>query len=226
MYSNATQNNTVIPFPSFGELDYRQADLSTVRTLSGPAHWAFFKYISAVTGIALSDEDKAVIADNVKIKKLRKRQYFLQEGDVCKHMGFIVKGAVRMFSVNERGQESIVAFALENSWVSDHDSFNNAAHSDYHIEAMEDTELLTISCAQLQRMVDQLPVLALMFRQYQAQQLIAAQKRINVSLSMTAEERYYDLLKCKPEYAQRFSQNMLACYLGLKPETLSRIRNR
>lgn len=226
MYSNATQNTTVIPFQSFGETDYRQADLSTVKTMSGPAHWAFFKYITASTGMALSEQDKAVITDNVKIKKLRRRQYFLQEGDVCKHMGFIVKGSVRMFSVNERGQESIVAFALENSWVSDHDSFNNSASSGFHIEAMENTELLTISCSQLQRMIDQLPVLAIMFRQYQAQQLIAAQKRINTALSMTAEERYYDLLKYKPEYAQRFSQNMLACYLGLKPETLSRIRKR
>jgi CRP-like cAMP-binding protein len=226
MYSNATPNTTVLPFQAFDEMAYRQADQSTVKTLSGPAHWAFFKYITAATGIALSDQDKAMITDNVKIKKLRKRQYFLQEGDVCKYMGFIVKGSVRMFSVNERGQESIVAFALENSWISDHDSFTNSGNSDFHIEAMEDTELLTISCAQLQRMIDQMPALSAMFRQYQSQQLIAAQKRINSALSMTAEERYYDLLKCKPEYAQRFSQNMLACYLGLKPETLSRIRKR
>jgi CRP-like cAMP-binding protein len=226
MYSSTTQNNSVMQFQSFGEKAYLQSDLTTVKTLSGPAHWTFFKYITSVTGITLSDQDKAMITDNIRIKKLRRRQYFLQEGDVCKYMGFIIKGSVRMFSVNERGQESIISFALENSWVTDHDSFNNSASSAFHIEAMEDTELLIISCAQLQRMIDHLPALATMLRQYQVQQLIAAQKRINTALSMTGEERYYDLLKCKPEYAQRFSQNMLACYLGLKPETLSRIRKR
>jgi CRP-like cAMP-binding protein len=214
MYSSPTQNPSVIPF------------LPIVKPLSGPSHWTLFNYITSLTGIPLSELDKAVITENVKVKKLRKRQYFLQEGDVCKYMGFIVKGSVRMYSVNERGQETILSFGLENSWVTDQESFNRADYSVFHIEAMEDTEMLIVSGVQMQRMIAQVPVLAVMIREYQVQQLIAAQKRINVALSMTAEERYYDLLKYKPEYAQRFSQNMLACYLGLKPETLSRIRKR
>jgi CRP-like cAMP-binding protein len=226
MNSNQTQHNSLNSFQSLIEADYRHVDYSNVKTLSGPAHWEFFKHITSVTGIALSDADKALITENVKVKKLRKRQYFLQEGDVCKHIGFVTKGALRMFSVNERGHETIVAFNLEKSWIIDHDSFNNSASSQFHIEAMEDTEMLVINCAQLKYMVTSIPAMAMMFNQYQAQQLILAQKRINAALSMTAEERYHDLMHCQPEYAQRFSQNMLACYLGLKPETLSRIRKR
>ncbi|QEM14474.1 Crp/Fnr family transcriptional regulator [Mucilaginibacter rubeus] len=192
--------------------------------MAGPAHWDLFKYISAVSGMPLNDHHKSLITETVKLKKLRKRQYFLQEGDVCKYIGFIIKGATRMFSVNERGQESIVAFGLENSWIVDQESFKNTDCSAYHIEAMEDTEMLIMNLTQLEYLTGTVPPFAAMYSQFQLQQLIYNQKRINAALSMTAEERYYDLLKNKPQYSQRFSQNMIACYLGVKPETLSRIR--
>lgn len=226
MYTNSmtTQSTTGIDPLFQGEVDFRKAGESTIRTMAGPAHWDLFKYISNAAGMILSDQDKSVITDVVKLKKLRKRQYFLQEGDVCKYIGFVVKGSTRMFSINERGQESIVAFGLENSWVVDQDSFKNTEYSCYHIEAMEDTELLILNLAQLEYLITSVPAFAVMYSKYQVQQLIYSQKRINAALSMTAEERYYDLLKSKPQYSQRFSQNMIACYLGVKPETLSRIR--
>lgn len=228
MFSNSitTQNTLAIATRFQGEVDLRSFSESPVRTLAGAPHWALFKYITSMSGIPLTDQHKAMITDNVKIKKLRKRQYFLQEGDVCKYIGFLTKGSTRMFSINDRGHESIISFGLENSWIVDQGSFGNADCSVYHIEAMEDCELLLLNCTQVENLKNNIPAFAAMLSQYQLQQLIYAQKRINAALSMTAEERYYDLLDNQPIYAQKFSQNMLACYLGLKPETLSRIRKR
>jgi CRP-like cAMP-binding protein len=226
MYTNSITPHTVSGMDNHfrEELESLKMGEPTVRTMAGPAHWDLFKYISASSGMTLSDQHKYLITETVKLKRLRKRQYFLQEGDVCKYLGFIIKGATRMFSVNERGQESIVAFGLENSWVTDQESFKNVDYSCYHIEALEDTEMLIINPSQLEYLANAIPAFAAMYSKFQLQQLIYNQKRINASLSMTAEERYYELLKSKPQYTQRFSQNMIACYLGVKPETLSRIR--
>ncbi|MET3980307.1 CRP-like cAMP-binding protein [Mucilaginibacter sp. UYP25] len=189
-------------------------------------NWMFFKYIQAVTGQALNDDEERIISNNLKIKKLRKRQFFLQAGDACRYLGFIVKGATKMYSINERGQESIITFCMENDIITDMESFLDGKESCYHIEALEDLEMVVFERNQLFQLLVSVPALNLMFCQFQMRQLIDSQKRINASLSMNAEERYMDLLSSRPDYSQRFSQNMLACYLGLKPETLCRIRKR
>ncbi|WP_243770825.1 MULTISPECIES: Crp/Fnr family transcriptional regulator [Mucilaginibacter] len=218
------KNNSEVSSLFVQNVEYRMRGEPTVRTLTGPAHWELFKYITAISGMSLNNQQKTLIVESVKLKKLRKRQYFLQEGDICKYIGFIIKGSTRMFSINERGQESIVAFGLENTWITDQASFNQNECSGYHIEVMEDTELLILNRSQIELLIASVPAFARMFSEYQKQQLIYNQKRVNAALSMTAEERYYDLLKTQPQYSMRFSQNMLACYLGVKPETLSRIR--
>jgi len=207
-----------------GSTDFNKAIESILLKLSCPYHWDLFTYITAMSGLTLSEAQKSLIVGSVKLRKLRKRQYFLQEGDICKYIGFITKGSTRMFSVNERGQESIVAFGLEHSWIADFSSFNGSNCSKYNIEATENTEMVVMNLDQLTGLIEEIPAFAIMFNQYQLQQMIYSQKRINAALSMTAEERYYDLLTNSPQYSQRFSQNMLACYLGVKPETLSRIR--
>lgn len=227
MYTNTLANQQSTPHSHYGsEPDQLTYGDPSVRTLANVNHFALFKHIATVTGFTLSEQEKALIAENVKLKKLRKRQYFLQEGDICKYIGFVVRGSTRMFSINERGQESIISFGIENCWVADHESFRNGGFSTFHIEALEDAELLIMNCSQLDMLMKSVPSLGMLFRNYQVEQMIDCQKRINAALSMTAEERYIDLINSKPHYAQRFSQNMLACYLGVKPETLSRIRNR
>src|ERR1700753_3110284 len=94
---------------------------------------ALFAYIEKKSGSRLSEEDSKLVAERFKLKKLRKKQYFLQEGDVAKYAAFIVKGAARMFSVDENGKEHILKFGVENWWLTDFDSFHNLTPSKYNI---------------------------------------------------------------------------------------------
>jgi CRP-like cAMP-binding protein len=155
---------------------------------------------------------------------LRKRQYFLQEGDVCKYIGFTVKGASRMFSVDDKGHEHIIKFGLENWWLSDMESFSTLTPSRYNIEMLEDSELLVVAVPDAYDLRDKSRVFDLTIKALDMKASVATQKRIHAAISMTADERYEELANMHPEFMQRFPQNMIASYLGVSPETLSRIR--
>ncbi|MDH7459941.1 Crp/Fnr family transcriptional regulator [Chitinophagaceae bacterium 26-R-25] len=183
-----------------------------------------FQYIEAKSKQPLTDEERELIQSKFKLRGYRKRQYFLQEGDICKHVAFVVRGAARMFSVDEKGIEHIVRFALETWWLGDLESVRQLTPSHYNIELLENADLLVISTAEAFELRDKCRPFDLMFTAVDYQANIAAQKRIHAAISLTAEERYEELAKTYPEFIQRFPQNMIASYLGLSPETLSRIR--
>ena len=185
---------------------------------------AFFDYIQEISGKLLSADDKQLLTAHFKPKKLRKRQYFLQEGDVCKYIGFIVKGSARTFTVDEKGHEHILKLSLENWWLADFESFYLLTPSRFNIEALEDLEVLQSTNAQIEEFLKQIPAFAAMQNIISQNNTIATQKRMQTAFSYTAEERYEDLVSNYPNFLQRFSQNMIASYLGLSPETLSRIR--
>lgn len=181
-------------------------------------------YVAKLTGIAISNVDYQLIQQTFIYKSIRRRQYLLQEGDICRHIAFIVSGALRMYSVNERGQEATLFLNLENDWSVNRESLDLQIPSQYHIEAVEASELLLITTGQIDALKQTVPAIAEMLRIQSRLMAIATQNRIHAAISMTAEERYHDLIHSHPEYLQRFSQNMIASYLGIKPETLSRVR--
>jgi CRP/FNR family transcriptional regulator, anaerobic regulatory protein len=183
-----------------------------------------FAYIESKSSSKLNNEEKQLVQQTFKAKHLRKRQYLLQEGDVCKYMAFVVKGAGRMYSVNESGQEIIIRFGIESWWLGDYESYNLHTPSLYNIDMIEDSDLLLISNEQLQQLLKRVPAIDLMIREIDRKGAIATQKRIHSAISLGAEERYNQLVKTYPELLLRFPQGMIASYLGISPETLSRIR--
>ena len=187
---------------------------------------ALIKYFNSYSTSPLSEKEIGSIESVFVHKKFRKRQYFLQEGEVCKHTAFIVKGAMRQYTVDDKGEEHIARLSIENWWASDRESLMKQIPSIYFIDAWEDTEALLVTKAAFIDLIDRIPTLAEWMRNIDVNFAIASQRRLNAAISLSAEERYHDLEKNYPEFLQRFPQHIIASYLGVNRETLSRIRSR
>ena len=183
-------------------------------------------YFNSYATTPLRESDIDLITNIFSPKKFRKRQYFLQEGEVCKNTAFIVKGAMRQYMVDDKGEEHIIQLFIENWWASDRESQITETPSKYFIDAWEDTETLVVSRKNALNLIDQIPSLLQWIRKMDENNAVATQKRLNAAISLSAEERYYELEKTYPEFLQRFPQHIIASYLGINRETLSRIRSR
>ncbi len=187
-------------------------------------HENLLAYINHYSKNPLSSEEEALVIATFQPKKLRKKQYFLQEGDVCKYASFVVKGAMRQYSVDDKGIEHIVHLFIENYWASDRESTIMLTPSKYNIDAWEDTELLIITRAEMLDLMEKIPALVEMIRLMDERNAIANQRRLSSTISNSAEKRYEEFVENHPQFIQRFPQHIIASYLGITKETLSRIR--
>ena len=187
-------------------------------------HESLMTHIKKHSITPLTETDIEVIRDVFTPKKIKKHQFFLQEGEVCKYAAFIVKGAMRKYSVDEKGVEHIMTLYIENWWVSDRESYVMLTPTIYNIDAWENCELLLHTRADFLSYLDSIPAIGEMARRMDDLHAIASQKRV-ASISLSAEERYAAFIKTYPEFLQRFPQHIIASYLGITKETLSRIRS-
>lgn len=157
-------------------------------------------------------------------KRVRKHQFFLESGDVSRHIAFVVKGCLRSYSIDEAGEEHIGQFAIEDWWIGDLYSFFEEHPSTNTIDALEDSELLLLDRASMEKLCLTIPKFERFFRLILQANYVASQRRIMQSLSATAEERYLTFVKAYPAIFNRVPQKMIASYLGITPQSLSRIR--
>jgi CRP-like cAMP-binding protein len=159
-------------------------------------------------------------------KKVRKRQYILNAGDVCHYITFVEKGLLRSFTVDDDGREHVVQFASEGWWISDVGSFVSGKDALYNIEALEDGELLHLTRQAMDELLVQFPVMEKFFRLLMQNNIVALQRRVVAYMSLSAEEKYLKLMEVAPDILNRASQQHIASYLSVTPETLSRIRKK
>lgn len=174
--------------------------------------------------IDLGPSEKDYFASLLKYKLLRKRQYLVQAGEVCKFDSFVVKGCLRTYFVDMRGGEHVVQFAVENWWTGDLYSFLTQSSAAYNTDALEDSELLQIDQPSLDRLYERVPKFERFFRVLSQRAFVASEQRVIATISQTAEERYRHFIERYPGLDQRVPQHLIASYLGFTPEFLSRIR--
>ena len=176
--------------------------------------------------VSLTKEEEVLIKTYLTPKKLRKKQYLLQEGDVCKTLAFIEKGTLKAYSVDDNGIEHIIQFGIEGWIISDLYSFLTGEPATYNIDAIEDAELVLISKSAHEELLQKLPKYETFTRLNITGAYLAMQKRLTSIISSTLEERYAKFTSIYPDIVQRVPQHMIASYMGLTPETLSRVRRR
>jgi len=179
-------------------------------------------YINRV--VQLDQDEEKKLCELISYRKLLKGQYFLQQGDVCKFSGFVVSGCTKTFFVDEEGQEHVVMFSVEDWWTSDMGSFISQKPADFNVQCLENTTLIQISYENQGIMLREIPKLERFFRLIIERAFVSSQKRIVRNLSMSAKDRYLHFRNLYPKIEQRIPQYLIASYLGITKEFLSKIK--
>lgn len=182
----------------------------------------FKKYIQDKTNI--TDEQFDLIAANTATKKVKKDTQLLREGDVCSQVFFVAKGLLRAYTLDNFGKEHIIQFGPEDAWVSDRNSFYFNQPAMFYIDAIEDSEIVFISKEFYHRAEEIIPGFNSFSVMILHNFIRFMQKRISLLLGATAEQRYLDFIELYPNLTLRVPQWMIASYLGITPESLSRVR--
>lgn len=183
----------------------------------------FIDYINKY--VALTKEEEGRLLSKISYRKYLKGQFVVQQGDVCKNSGFVISGCTRTFFVDENGEEHIVMFSMENWWASEIGSFVTQTPSDYNVQCIENTELIQLSYENQEELFKVIPKLERFFRLVLEKAFVESQRRIVNSFSLTAREQYVQFKVQYPKLEQRIPQYMVASYLGITKEFLSKIKN-
>ena len=175
--------------------------------------------------INLSVEEEKFLLSKVIQRTYLKDQYITQQGDICKSINFIISGCTKTFYVDKDGQEHVILFAIEDWWTSDLGSFITQTPADFNVQCIDNTQLIQITYNNLEELYTEIPKLERLFRKIVERAYVASQKRILRNFSLTAKERYQLFKKIYPEIDQRVPQYMIASYIGITKEFLSKIKS-
>jgi len=187
---------------------------------------SFFDYLKKYSSEPLSEKEQLLLKQAMIETKLRKRQFLLQAGDLCKYYAYIVKGAMRMYMVDDKGAEHFVRLGVEGWWMGDRESSAMGKPSRYHIDAWENTELLLINRESINELVKTVPAFCEMMRLLDERNNIANNRRLASSISDSVQKRYEEFISLYPELQNRFPQHTIASYIGANKDTLSRVKGK
>jgi CRP/FNR family transcriptional regulator len=176
--------------------------------------------------VQIRDEEAVLISSKITLLKLKKKAFVLTAGKPCKANYFVVKGCMRLYFISRKDTEQITQFALENWWVTDYDSIDSKRPSHFYIQAVEDTEVLVLEQHIEEELIALIPAFGNYRRLVLQKAFTAAQRRIEMNTNMTDEERYRNFTTRFPDFNQRVPQYMVASYLGVTPQFISRVRGR
>jgi CRP-like cAMP-binding protein len=175
--------------------------------------------------IQLNEAEKETFIIHLETKKIKRKQFLLSEGDVCKYSAFVTTGCLRGYTIDKNGVEHVLGFAPPNWWMADMYSLITQKPGTLYIEGLEDTELILLSKANQEKLYLLIPKFERFFRILTEKSLVANQQRIVDNMSLTAEERYNIFCKRYPTVIDHIPQKQLASYIGVTPEFFSRMRS-
>jgi CRP-like cAMP-binding protein len=173
--------------------------------------------------ISLTDQEFDNILSHFTTKKLKKHQFLVQEGDSVQNDYFVVKGLLKAYHIDKEGKEHIMQFAMEDWWITDYQAYFNQVNATLQVDCIEDSELLCLSLHHREKLCADLHKVEHFFRRKSNSGYIALQRRILSLLNSNAKERYEQLLHQYPDLLQRIPKTLIAAYLGVSRETLSRL---
>lgn len=174
--------------------------------------------------VPLSEKDKELIADAYSVKELKKKEFLFEQGSPCLFEGFVVKGTCRVYYIDLKGLEHVLYFAFKEWWVGDIASFYSGEASGLSAQALEESTILVIDPKRKEQLLQDVPVLERLFRIITQKHLTVLQKRFLLTISANASERYQELIERSPGIEQLVPQHQIASYLGILPESLSRMK--
>lgn len=172
----------------------------------------------------LSPEEIETIKKVSKIKKLRRKQYLLHEGEVWKHLAFVCSGLLKTYFIDDSGREHIISFSQVDYWTGDRESLIYGNPSKFNIDAIEDSIVILITKEDYESLSIQIPKFNQLINSLLQKSFIVAQNRILSSISLSAEEKYHNFLEKYPSISNRIPQHMIASFIGITSETITRIR--
>jgi CRP-like cAMP-binding protein len=187
-------------------------------------HLPLIEYINRYLERRLTEEEMEHVRSQFQFLRIKKHRLFLEEGQICERTGFVIKGSFKQYSVDADGKEHVFQLCLENWWIGDRESFTTRTPSPYFIEALEDSEVLILNGSIIEQGLEKMPFLKELWRVIMERQSLRLMRRLQNLKTLSSEQRLFDLEQAYPEFFQRFPLHLIASYLGMTKETLSRIR--